>query len=505
MQHAPAGPVTGAGGSHTTSGASSQYSDSAASTPKRKFMEMTLQDDPICASPQPQPLPTQAVSLALTDSSTTTNNMAGNAQLQGPLQSRPDPASHAKQTLHMPLHMASRKNFISPELRKSCSLTDLAVQFDSESPGQFCLPAVTECSEPVSDRAHLLSSGSAVLQHTSPESRSAMDTSSASESGETGNENEAPLSGLTIPESRTHGLYGSVESDVYSKEAAPESSYESPRSMLLTPGARPPPPLSAEQLAVLREGSARLTRSLQEDTPVSIMHAQSPDLPVDWADGEGRHPWEGSPCMRASSQSAPDEHGSGAAVKNAEQAETSQVCCTGGDDDEASAGGTADSASWQSHAPGSVACIASDSICSGTVSGCTDCDSPVEAVSSQENQCPNAGQSTVHAAMDVIPDTPTSSEEDDCEAPLVRQDAQDLTEHPAEVDEGSDNVETAGDTVACVSGGGGMLAPVRTRLPCRFAAAAREGRCETSNSLTSDELNTWKAQNCTADLVQVRA
>lgn len=501
MQHAPAGPVTGAGGSHTTSGASSQYSDSAASTPKRKFMEMTLQDGPICTSPQPPPLPTQAISLALTDNNTT-NDIAGRAQLQEALQSRPEPASHAQQKLHVPVYVASRKNFISPELRKSCALTDLAVHCNSESPGQFCLPAVTECSEPATDHAHLLSSGSAVLQQTSRESPSAMDTSSASESGETGDENEAPLSGLTIPESRTHGLYGSVESDVYSKEAAPESSYESPRSMLLTPGARPPPPLSAEQLAVLREGSVRLTRSLQEDTPVSTMHAQSPDLPVDWADGEGRHQWEGSPCMRASSQSAPDEHGSSAAVKNAEQAEASQACCTGGDDDEASACGTTDSASWQSHAPGSGACIASDSICSGTVSGCTDCDSPVEAVSSQENHCPNVGQST---ALDVIPDTPTSSEEDDCEAPRVQQDAQHLNESPAEMAEGSDGFAAAGDAVAYVSGGCGMLAPVRTRLPCRFTAAVREVCCETSNSLTSDELNTWKAQNCTADLVQVRA
>lgn len=506
LQHGQPGPVTGAGGSHTTSAATSQYSDSAASTPKRKFMDMRLQDAPIDASKKPEQLIIESSSIAV-------SSLPGPHAMPGEIQTAVQPYSGSAyadgrgQDLCREQRVPAQINFISPELRKSCALIDLAVCCESDSARQPGLPVVDEGSEPAIEQLLLSGSpeGHGTGMRPAPEdgsarSSSAMDTCSASESQDTGDENEAPPSGLTIPESQLHGPYGSVESAPCSDEVEPESSYESPRSLLPTPGVKMLPPLSAEQLAVLREGSARITRSIEQAGAATDLHACSPHACAAWADDAAEQLWDESPCLRPldSAPAAADHGSTGQKASRTVLAETMAEDGFAEVDDDA-AFRTGDSNSWRSHARGSGTDATSDGTCSGTASSaCTECSSPGVRITSQENCCPNAGVGTDD--VEVIPDTPTSSEEEEDEAGPAPQPAGAVQTLPACTSTASPDCEAS--AMVCADGNvPGTVCPV---VEQNVAQVERRGRNETSTSLTSDELNSWKVQHCSSQLVQVR-
>lgn len=397
------------------------------------------------------------------------------------------------------------KHFISPELRKSRALTDLAVPCHSDSSCERPLSAVDEQAE----LAQLLGSGSISSQRQITGSQSPMDTSSATESVAAGDENEAPTSGITIPDYVKRDIYGSVESVPCTDDAEPESSYESPRSLLPTPGCAPPP-LSAEHLAALREGSDRVARTVEEGTHVSGMTTRSPQPPMVWPSTCCRQHWDESPCMHQNTTIAPDdfEPPCNEAVTGAEECR---------EEDDSSRYGAA-SARWQSHPPSEGACTASEGTYSGTGSGCTDYSSHDEGISSCENCCPHSG--AAEDGPDVIPDTPTSSEGDDRSADYELVHAGTLAARKQGTDESCDLLNDEGETrahsgsectwqdnlsaeVVCVEQAGKPLSAACLRGEGCHTHGERGERSDTSVSLTSDELNAWKMQHCSAPLVQV--
>eukprot|EP00892_Ulva_mutabilis_P009111 jgi/Ulvmu1/6572/UM003_0209.1 len=454
------------GGSNSTS-ATSSHCNSAASTPKRKFTEMKNQDDPIQG--------TEHALLSIQPCNTTLVHHPSASATMLEAQSAPCvrsatavTAGHAVQGTRP---KAAPARFISPELRKSCALIDLAVLCPPSCP---CEPALSTVDERA-DMKQPLSSGSVVLHS----SGSSMDTSPETESVVTGDENDAPQSGLTIPDHVEQGVYGSVESVPCTEDAEPESSYESPRSLLPTPGCKPPPPLSAEHLAALREGSDRVARTVQKDSLECDIDLHSPHQPMLWPGDSAHGCVDESPCMRMSPSLAPvgAPCGEDATARSREAGKS--------EDDRGSGGslcGVKNVADSTSLPLSGDACLSSGGTCSSTDTGCTDCSSSSgEAFSGHENKCPNAEASK--DMPDVIPDTPTSSEGDERESEAMEP--------------------IAAEALCAGQDGDGTLREVLGNSDADGGGLACGGqRGETSTSLTSDELNAWKQHHCSAPLVQ---
>lgn len=469
LQQANVGLVKGHATSHNTSAASSQYSDSAGSTPKRKFLEMRMQDAPLSRSPAVEPSCIQEPSsmfITQGQASQAAHHilMTGTQENQVIQQTRP---------------ASARTNYISPELRRSCALTDLAVHTDTGSPAHQCLPAIREGNEPEIVYQDLFSSDSAVPQQQSLESGSAMDTGSDTRTSQTGDENEAPNSGLTIPESREDDVYGSVESVQYSGDAEPESSYESPPSMLPAPGGKLPPPLSAEQLASLRQGSERITRSFTLGTPLMSREDRSPYPRSEMADSVQRRIRDESPCM-------------GMRVQVIREAEAGEDVLGEGDDDSEGAltDGPAEPVDWQSVTQGRT-----DMTAAGWAADADD-----RETSDKEDFCVSAGPD--EGLPDVIPDTPTSSEDDDCNGGVDQENDRVLVELNIP-EEGLPPYAPEHDRALIVRREGGSELCTEGTSSRSQALVRSNACCETSASLNSDELNAWKTQNCSAQLVQV--
>lgn len=483
-----------AGGSGSQFGSRSPFSrsTSAASTPKRKFGEMRKADSPGAW----QPIMSGA------DARGSENHFSVSHAPHVPRLMLPQP-----QAQHTPID-----RYLSPQLHVPCPITDFALQddYDGEaSPralGRYAGCSHFDCQPENSvDSDDMLACGNMVEP---------IYSQSAISSGHALSENmlfEEQVDGENVPpvqhkQCATHDMV--PDSTPVAVQESSESSYESPPSLV------PPQSGKVTTQRNLLGSAAGSECTVEMGCCSPLKHCNPPPscmLPDSDDADEDVH---GSPCMRASVAFAPAQTVQGAPHFQCSKAQHAKKDTRLGaiSDSVESSGGSADSIAGDSDCRPGNSCMESNP-------SQEHCDSPQTSGStvyssyysrSLENVCPNA--------FPCIPDTPSSNAASDVEQEPCGNDTVSGSQVPAlsvqRYQRGacSSRMQVSRQPESdWQAGGHERTCRYRpdTRDSCFAMPQYENGMCSSdmmsqkaAESLTSDEINVWKANHCISALTQ---